>query len=204
MFARYTTVRCDPGTLDRVIEQVDGTARASVEAEPGSRGFAVLADPHGGRIIGASYWDSVEAMEASKQRLAPDREAMVAAVGGELSSIEQFEVVVGFRHIIPARGAVVRLTRCEIDPSRDDQAVTLMREETVPRIKGTAGLCSFQMLLDRRTGAGMVLPCWEDAASAEAFWPTAEKLRARAADRVGVRFSAPEGYTLIRTTVRLD
>jgi heme-degrading monooxygenase HmoA len=203
MFARYTTVRCDPATLDRVIEQVDGEARAAVEAEPGSRGFAVLADAQGGRMIGASYWDTAAAMEASRQRLAPRREAAAAAVGGELS-VEQFEVVVGFRHIIPARGAAVRLTRCELDPSRADEAVTLMREETVPRIKGTAGLCSFQVLLDRGTGAGMVVPCWEDAASAEAFWPTAEKLRARAADRVGVRFSAPEGYTLIRTTVRLD
>jgi quinol monooxygenase YgiN len=203
MFARYTTVRCEPAILDRVIEQVDGEARAAVEAEPGSRGFAVLADAVGGRIIGASYWDSAEAMEASNERLAASREAAAAAAGGELG-IEQFEVVVGFRHVIPARGAIVRLTRCEIDPSRVEQAVTLMREETTPRVKGTAGLCSFQVLLDRRSGAGMVVPCWEDAASAEAFWPTAEKLRARAADRVGVRFSAPEGYTMIRTTVRLD
>ncbi|MDT7638130.1 MAG: hypothetical protein QOC83_2418, partial [Pseudonocardiales bacterium] len=34
--------------------------------------------------------------------------------------------------------------------------------------------------------------------------PTAEQLRARASDRVGVRFGPMETYTMIRSTVQLD
>jgi heme-degrading monooxygenase HmoA len=203
MFARYTTLRGDPDKIEAAIEYVDGEGRAAVEATPGNRGFAVVADPAGGRLIGASYWDSRESMTNAESALAEARARAASTAGGELS-IERFEVVVGFRHSIPARGAVARLSRFQVDPSRVDEAITEMREESVPRVKGSDGLASFQLLLESDTGSGMVVSSWENQAAADAFWPTAEQLRARAAERAGVRFLDPENYTVIRTSVRLD
>jgi heme-degrading monooxygenase HmoA len=98
----------------------------------------------------------------------------------------------------------VRLSRLEVDPARVDEAISLMREETAPRVKGAEGLLSFQQLLDRNTGSGMIVTTWESQAATEAFWPTAEQLRARASDRVGVRFGPVDTYTMIRSTVQLD
>jgi heme-degrading monooxygenase HmoA len=203
MFARYTTVRGDPNKIDAALDYVDGQARAAVEGTEGNLGFAVLVDSEGGRILGASYWDSAESMRAAEASLADTRSAAADALGGEVD-IERFEVALGFRHSIPARGAVARLSRLEVDQARIDEAISLMREENVPRVKGAEGLCSFQLLLDRETGAGMVVTAWESQAAAEAFWPTAEQLRARASDRVGVRFTELDTFTMIRTTVRLD
>ncbi len=60
MFARYTTFRGDPDKLETAIEYVDGEGRAAIEATQGNLGFAVVADPAGGRQIGASYWASRE------------------------------------------------------------------------------------------------------------------------------------------------
>jgi heme-degrading monooxygenase HmoA len=203
MFARYTTVRGDPNKMESAIDYVDGQARAAVQSTEGNRGFAVLADAEGGRIIGASYWDSAELMRASEASLAGTRDDAAAALAGEVS-IESFEMTHGFRHSIPARGAVVRLSRLEVAPARVDEAISLTREETAPRVKGAEGLLSFQQLLDRGTGSGMIVTAWESQAAAEAFWPTAAALRARASDRVGVKFGAMETYTMIRSTVRLD
>jgi heme-degrading monooxygenase HmoA len=203
MFARYTTVRGDPSKIDAAIDLVDGATRTSVEATEGNLGFGVLADTKGGRLIGASYWDSAESMRASEAPLAATRASAAAALGGE-ASIERFEVTLGFRHSIPGRGAVVRLSHLEVDPARVDEAISLMHEETAPRVKGADGLCSVQQLLDRETGAGMIVTTWENQAAVEAFWPVAEQLRARAGDRVGVRFDDLDTYTMIRTTVRLD
>ncbi len=203
MFARYITVRGDPSKLDAAIDYVDGKARAAVEATEGNRGFAVVVDAEGGQLIGASYWDTAESMRAAEEKLADTRAAAREAMDGEMS-IERFEVALGFRHSIPARGAAVRLSRLEVDPARVDEAISLMREESVPRVKGAEGLCSFQLLLDRQTGAGMVVTAWESQQAASAFWPTAEQLRARASDRVGVRFTAPDTLTMVRTTVQLD
>jgi heme-degrading monooxygenase HmoA len=203
MFARYTTVRGDPAKIDSAIDQVDGHARAAVEATEGNRGFAVVADTEEGRLVGASYWDSAESMRASEDSLEWTRADAAAALAGTVST-ESFEVMIGLRHSIPARGAAVRIARLEVDPTRVDEMVSQLREDSVPRVKGAGGLCSFQLLVNRESGAGMVVTAWENADSADAFWPTAEQLRARTSDRVGTRFEMPETLTLVRTSVRLD
>ncbi len=202
MFARYTTVRGDPGKLEAAIEYVDGEARTAVESMPGNLGFAVVVDPAGSRLIGASYWDSRESMTNSEPALAEVRTGAARTAGGE-AGMERFEVVEGFRHSIPARGAPTRLSRFQVEPARADEVIALMREESVPRVKGADGLCSFQLLLDRDTGNGMVVSAWENQDAADAFWPTAEQLRARATEETGVRFLEPENYAMIRSTVRL-
>jgi quinol monooxygenase YgiN len=71
-------------------------------------------------------------------------------------------------------------------------------------VKGAEGLCSFQLLLDRESGSGVIVRAWEDQAAAEAFWPTAQRLRARISEGAGVTFGTVENFTLIRTTARLD
>jgi len=203
MFARYTTVRCDHDKIEAAIEYVDGEVRAAVEATPGNLGFAVAADPAGGRLIGASYWDSRESMTNAESALAESRARAASTAGGEVS-MERFEMAVGFRHSIPARGALLRLSRFQVELARVDEAITNIREGSVPHVKGADGLCSFQLLLDRDTGSGMVVSSWEKPAAADAFWPTAEQLRARTTERVGVRFLDIENYTVIRTSVRFD
>jgi heme-degrading monooxygenase HmoA len=202
MFARYTTVRGDPDKIEAAIEYTDGEARAAVESMPGNLGFAVVADLAGGRLVGASYWDSLESMMNSEPALAEVRAGAARAAGGE-ASIERFEVVEGFRHSIPARGALARVSRFQVEPARIDEAITSMREESVPRVKGADGLCSFQLLLDRDTGNGMVVSAWENQDAADAFWPAAQQLRARATEQMGIRYLEPENFTMIRSTVRL-
>jgi heme-degrading monooxygenase HmoA len=203
MFARYTTFRGDPDKIETAIEYVDGEGRADLEATQGNLGFAVVADPGGGRLIGASYWDSRESMTDAESALAETR-ARAASMADAEVSMERFEVVIGLRHSIPARGALARLSRFQVEPARADEVITSMREESLPRVKGADGLCSFQLLLDRDAGSGMVVSTWENEAAADAFWPTAEQLRARIAERAGVKFGDVENYTMVRTTVRLD
>jgi heme-degrading monooxygenase HmoA len=200
---RYMTYRGEPSKIDAVLERMDGQDRAAVEATEGNRGFAVLADAGGGRILGASYWDSAKSLRASEDALADARADVAKALAWALT-VERFEMIIGFRHSIPARGAPVRLSRFEMDPSRVEEAITLFWEESVPRVKGAHGLCSFQLLLDRESGSGMVVTAWENQEAAEAFWPTAEQLRATASERAGLRFSPPDTYTMIRTTVCFD
>jgi heme-degrading monooxygenase HmoA len=203
MFARCTIVLGDPRKIDAAIDYVDGTVRAQVETTEGNRGFAVVADAESGRLIGASYWNNAETMLASEDRLAEARAKTAAALDGQVHT-ERFEVTAGFQMSIPSRGAVVRVSRFEVDPARVDEAISLTREETAPRIKGADGLSAFQQLLNRETGTGLIVTVWEDQAAAEAFRLIAEQLRARASDRVGTRFEPADTFTMIRTTVRAD
>ncbi|HEY2206153.1 MAG TPA: hypothetical protein VGH99_16890 [Pseudonocardia sp.] len=202
MFARYTTVRGDRTKIEPAIEYVDGEARTAVEAAPGNLGFVVLADPGSGQIVAGSYWDGAQSMRASEAPLALTRAEASSILDGRIS-LERFGVLIGFRQSIPGRGAVARMSRFQIRTERVEELITLVSEETAPQVKGSAGLCSFQLLINRRSGSGAVLTAWENRTAAEDFWPTAEKLRARTGDRVGARFSPPDTLTVIRTTVRL-
>jgi hypothetical protein len=80
----------------------------------------------------------------------------------------------------------------------------LMGEESVARVKGTTGLSSFQLLVNRESGAGMVVSTWGNAGALDAYWPLAEQMRVKASERTGVRLSPTDDFTMIRTTVRLD
>lgn len=203
MFARYTTLRGDPSKLDAGIDLADGRLRASVEEIEGNRGFAVLADAEGGRLVGASYWNNAQSLRAAEISLAQTPMKAATTFDAAILGIERFEVAVGFRNSIPSRGAVVRVGRFEVDPARVEELVRLMREENLPRVKGTAGLCSFQLLVNRESGSGMVVSTWENTAALDAYWPLAEQLRATACERADVRLGPTDDFTMIRTTVRL-
>jgi quinol monooxygenase YgiN len=204
MFARYTTLRGDPNKLQAGIDLADGRVRVSVEETEGNRGFAVLADVEGGRLVGASYWNSAESLQDAEISLAQAPTNAATTFDAAIAGIERFEVAIGFRHSIPSRGAVVRVGRFEVDPARVEEVISLMREESVAGVKGTTGLCSFQLLVNRESGAGMVVSTWADKGALDAYWHLAEQMRAKASQRAGVRFSRTDDFTMIRTTVRLD
>ncbi|MHA6793068.1 hypothetical protein ACVGVM_06010 [Pseudonocardia bannensis] len=203
MYVRFIIINGDPAKIDSSVEYLEQTARPQVEATAGNKGFATLTGADARITIAASYWQDAEALKASGTALTPLREQVEAAAGGPLS-VEEYEVALGFRRSIPARGAVVRLARMEIEPSRADDAVTFYGGETAPRVKGAPGLCSFQLLLDRESGQGMVVTAWENERAAGDFWPTAQELRAQVAERVGAHFSGIEHYSMVRTSVQLD
>src|ERR1700754_3100205 len=85
MFARYTILRGDRDKIEAAIEYVDGEVRAAVEATPGNWGFGVAADPAGGLLIGASYWDSRESMMNAESALAESRARAADMARAEMS-----------------------------------------------------------------------------------------------------------------------
>lgn len=200
MFVRLTTITGENSTLDATVDFVEGTGRPRIEACEGNRGFATFTAA--GTVVGASYWVDESAMRASLEVLGPLREQGAAVAGGRVST-EAYEMVVGFRRSIPARGATVRLARSQSDPARLDAGVATFRDDAAPRIKGAPGLCSVQLLVDRGSGRGMVATAWEDERAAEDFWPTASDLRAQATRRAGTTFAEVEVYSMVRTSVQL-
>lgn len=203
MYVRYIIVNGDPAKIDSSVEYLEQAARPRVEATAGNKGFVTLTGVEARITVAGSYWGNAEALGASRTALAPLREEVEAAAGGPLS-VEEYEVALGFRQSIPARGAVVRFSRLEVEPAGADDAVVHHREETVPRLKGAPGLCSFQLLLDRESGQGMVVTAWENERAAADFWPTAQELRTQATERAGVHYTGIEHFSMVHTSVQLD
>lgn len=118
--------------------------------------------------------------------------------------MESFEAVVMQRLSVPQRGAALRLVRSDFDPARADEAIAYFRDEVVPGMRESGGLCSIALLLDRGTGKGMAITAWENEAAADNAQSLGERNRATATERFGIRFTGVETYTVIATTVRLD
>lgn len=152
MYVRLTIISGNPAKIDSSVEFLEQTARPQVEATAGNKGLATFTGVDARITIAASYWDTADALEASGTALAPLREQVEAAAGGPLS-VEEYEVALGWRQTIPVRGAVVRLSRMEVEPAKADDAIAYYREETAPRLKGAPGLCSFQLRPGVRPGA---------------------------------------------------
>ncbi len=95
MHARATTVEGDPGRVDEVLRQVESEVLPLLKEQAGFKGFTVHVDRASGKVVGTSYWESEEAMQASEEAVRGPREE-AAHRGGAASgpTVEHFEVVI--------------------------------------------------------------------------------------------------------------
>lgn len=202
MHVRMTTIRGDASNLQAAVDAAENRARPAIEAAPGNKGFATLTGA-GGTFIGASYWDSAQAEAASREALTALREEVAATVGGILA-VETYEVAVARRITMPAAGAIVRLLRVEIDPSGLDGAIAHYRDHVLPVFAELPGVCSLQLLVDRTAGKAVGISAWDDEIAIEKAQHAMDEARAEVAKATGAKFSDPERYTLVRTTLQID
>lgn len=201
MYVRINTIFGDTSKIDATVDYIETSDRPIVEASAGNSGLVTLVDRDAGLIVAASYWD--EPLHSSEAVLTRVREGAVEIAGGDLS-VETFEVMAGAQPAVTPAGAAVRFARVQIELARIPEAVTFFAEQVLPALTACSGMCSTQMVLDRSSGAGIVATAWRDTAAANAAGDAVEQLRARAADRGGVKFLGVEAYALIRTSMQLS
>ena len=95
MHARVSTIQLDPARIDETVSDFEEQDLPRFRQIAGFRGFTLLIDRAGGKIVGTSYWDSPELMEASEEEGASARQR-VADQGGAQSPpvVERFEVAI--------------------------------------------------------------------------------------------------------------
>ncbi len=94
MHARATTIQApDPGRIDEAIEEYRSALEQFRDIE-GNQGAVLLADRGSGKGIGITLWADEQAMSESRQRAEELREQAAQSVGGEIQSVEEFEVAI--------------------------------------------------------------------------------------------------------------
>ena len=93
MYARSTTIRGNPQTLDDGIAYVRDEVMPAVTEMEGCVGLSMLADRDSGRCIITSAWESEEAMRASADRVGSIRERATEILGGQ-SGVQEGELAV--------------------------------------------------------------------------------------------------------------
>ena len=93
MHARCTTVQMDPGRIDDAIRQLESDDLPRWKEIDGFKGFTLLVDRASGKVVGTSFWDSKEAMDASEDAVAPSRQRAAEAGGASgPPTVERYEV----------------------------------------------------------------------------------------------------------------
>lgn len=194
----HTRVNMIFGRPDRVedgLARLEESDRGAVEAAAGSRGLTTAVDRRAGVIVAVSYWDGPD--RSSTAALTRARADAVAAAGGDLV-VECFEVASQEWVSVPAAGAVVRMVRVRIEPAAVTEALGFLRDEMLPRLRVEPGFCGAELMIDRSSGAGMLLTTWTGEVAAIRGDTLVDLVRDEAARRSGITFPRTESYALVR------
>jgi hypothetical protein len=158
MYARSTTMRGSPQTVDDLVALVRDEVMPEVAALDGCVGLSLLVDRGTGRCIVTSAWETPEAMHASAERVRGSRDR-AAQMFGATPEVQEWEIAVLHRAHRVGDGACARVTWTRTGPAALDQLVEAYQESLMPWWERTEGFCSNSLLLDRRDGrcAGAVV-----------------------------------------------
>jgi hypothetical protein len=87
----------DPAQMDELIQRLDERSRSHSEALPESRAFLALVDREAGKSLGLTFFETLEAMEASETALAQFPQTYPEALKGRRVALEVYEVGVADR-----------------------------------------------------------------------------------------------------------
>jgi hypothetical protein len=93
MYARSTTFRGDPSSVDAGITFVRDDVMPALELMEGCVGLSLLVDRESGRCIATSAWESEEAMRATEGRVASIRDRGAERFGGD-AEVGEWEIAV--------------------------------------------------------------------------------------------------------------
>jgi quinol monooxygenase YgiN len=187
MYARSTTIRGNPGSLDDAIAHMRDEVWPAMRDIDGCIGLSMLCDRESGRCIATSAWEDRQAMQASAERVAPMRRSLVDRFGaGDDLEVREWEIAVLHREHAAGDGACARVTWTRRDPGEVDRVLDMYRTSLVPRIQQMPGFCSLSMLVDRDRGHAVGTVVFDGRAHLEESREQARMLREEAVSIMGI------------------
>jgi quinol monooxygenase YgiN len=187
VYARSTTIRANPGSLDDAIAYVRDEVWPAVQDMDGCVGLSMVCDRETGRCIATSAWEDRQAMQASAERVHPMRRHLMDRFGaGEDLEVQEWEIAVLHRGHRAGDGACARITWSRGDPGRVDQLLDMYRTSLMPRIQEMPGFCSLSLLVDRDSGRAVGTVVLDDRARLEETREQAGMLREEGVRIMGI------------------
>ena len=151
MYARSTTMRVGPETLDDLIAYIRDDVMPMVTHLDGCVGLSLLTDRDTGRCIATSAWETDHAMHASAEQVSASRERAAEVFGGT-PEVQEWEIAVLHRAHRAGDGACARVAWTRTDPANLDRVIDAYRESLMPWWEETPGFCSNSLMVNRRDG----------------------------------------------------
>ena len=95
MYARTTTIEGQADRIDEIARRIESGVLPVLTQQEGFKGFTVQVNRSSGKVVGTSYWESQQAMEASEEAVSGPRDEAVRSAGASGGpAVEHFEVAV--------------------------------------------------------------------------------------------------------------
>jgi hypothetical protein len=104
-------------------------------------------DRQSGRCIATSAWESIEAMRASAERVAPVRDRAALMFDGS-ARVEEWNIELLHRDHHSRSGACVRATWLKVVPDQLTRSLDFYRTSVLPEMENLDGFCSASLMVD--------------------------------------------------------
>jgi heme-degrading monooxygenase HmoA len=92
MHARMSTLEGYPDEMDEALREVREHVLPLLRQQDGFKGFIALGNRQSGELIGITFWESEQAMQASEEVGARTRSDTAEATGDAIEDVERYEV----------------------------------------------------------------------------------------------------------------
>ena len=92
MHARMSILEGPPEQTDEGLRHVREQVLPRLQQQDGYEGFVVFSDRQSGKVIGVSFWESEQAMQASEEVGDRTRSESAEAGGATVAGVERYEV----------------------------------------------------------------------------------------------------------------
>ncbi|OBG90032.1 hypothetical protein A5697_13690 [Mycobacterium sp. E3251] len=147
MYARSTTIQAQPLSVDIGIAQIRDIVMPALTEIDGCVGLSLLVDRQSGTCIATSSWDSIDAMRASAERVAPIRDQAALMFDGS-ARVEEWDIALLHRDHPSRPGACVRATWLKVVPDQLSRSLDFYRSSVLPEMEDLDGFCSASLLVD--------------------------------------------------------
>jgi quinol monooxygenase YgiN len=202
MYARSTTVRGNPQSLDEAITYLRDRVMPAIQSLDGCVGLSMLCDRDSGRCIATTAWESEEAMHNSEGPIHAMRDRFADLLGGR-PEVQEWEIAVLHRAHTAPEGACSRVIWSRGDPADVERAMDTFRMAMLPRIEELPGFCSVSMLVDRENGRSVTATAYESRDAMNRASDTARSMREDFTGQMGGEITEVAEFELVLAHLRV-
>lgn len=216
MYARSTTIRGDPRSVDAAVAVVRD-AMPGVRAMAGCVGLSMLADRETGTCVVTTSWRDRATVRSSAEAVQPLRAQLVRLLGAADErdgpsppgweapgwEVHEWEVSAMHRRHEAHHGACARVTWLRGDPDGMDRAIAGVRSRVVPRLGELAGFCSVSLLTSAAEGMAVGAVTYDSRADVLESRDQARALRDEFAPALGLAVTDVREFDLVLAHLRV-
>ena len=202
MYARSTTIRGNPQSVDRGTDYVRDEVMPAVRSMDGCVGLSMIADRESGMCIVTTSWRDREAMQASAEGVRPLRDRAVEVFGGEFE-VREWEVSAMHRRHEAHHGACTRVTWLRGDPDTMDRSIDTFRMSLIPRLEDLQGFCSVSLMTHPAEGMAVAAVAYDSQEDMIETRDDARALRDEFAPAMGLAVTDVREFELVLAHLRV-